>query len=47
MFRIIEGKKGKLLRDYEKTKNDELISYLSLLDLGKSKRIYPNIRFVC
>jgi len=25
-------KEGKLLRDYDKTKNDELISYLSLLE---------------
>ena len=26
------AKKGQLLRDYDKTKNDELISYLSLLE---------------
>jgi hypothetical protein len=37
MFKIIEGKKkpskeGKLLRDYDKAKNDELISYLSLIE---------------
>ena len=25
-------KEGKLLRDYDKTKNDELISYLTLLE---------------
>lgn len=44
-------KEGKLLRDYDKAKNDELISYLNYGRrsnfLGKSKRIDPNVRFVC
>jgi hypothetical protein len=43
-------KEGKLLRDSDKAKTDELISYLSLTEdqifLGKPKKILSNIRFV-